>query len=384
MGAFSGSLNRNIIQSAIYNMIISQEVISDNVEVNQTLYHKALQEAGLYGDQKLYYASDALKSSAWGNDAEASNLLALHRPAAPSVQAITINVFRQICLTTDSYLSKQAFATEGAFSSYTAVLLGWMGITKSVHLGALYNVFIGTAETSSNGQSQSVTLTGTNDGQTIAKAIADLIVQLEDYNRINDYGYLRSWKGSSLKFIWNSEFVNKIKKVDLPTIFHASGLVDKLDEDVMAPRYFGTIITNTNKDTYADNTPAAGKPLDKDGNYAYTPGTNHANGIVRSAVECEVTVGGTAYHLFPGDEIPSGTKLATSTAAGTLLFGQIYIEDSKVMCKIVVKLPPVLSAFSVGTSFVNAKSLTTNHYLTFGYNTFEYLKSYPFITIKKA
>ena len=34
------------------------------------------------------------------------------------------------------------------------------------------------------------------------------------------------------------------------------------------------------------------------------------------------------------------------------------------------------------TSFFNAKSLTENHYLTFGHNSLEYLKNYPMITVR--
>jgi hypothetical protein len=41
-----------------------------------------------------------------------------------------------------------------------------------------------------------------------------------------------------------------------------------------------------------------------------------------------------------------------------------------------------MSAFEVGTSFFNARSLTTNHYLTFGHNTLERLVDKPFITVK--
>ena len=62
--------------------------------------------------------------------------------------------------------------------------------------------------------------------------------------------------------------------------------------------------------------------------------------------------------------------------------GEAYKEDDKVICKVLVKLPPYMSAFEVGTSFFNPKSLTENHYLTFGHNTLEYLKNYPFITVK--
>lgn len=374
MGAFSGTLNRNKIQNAIFNMIISQEVYADNIGKHQTLVDKARVDGGLYGDQKLYYATDVLKSSAWGNDAEATNLLALHRPSAPSVQAIVLDQFRQICLTTDNYLSKQAFSTEGAFSSYTGVMVGWMAQTKKIYEGALYNVFIGTTESSANGQTPTaITLTGTNDGQAIAKAIADLLVKLEDYNRINDYGYLRSYAMGDVKLVWNSNFVNKITKLDLPTVFHKDGLVDKLTDDAIAPRYFGRDVANS--DVGND------KVIKANGEVDATKGT------VRSRVEKAFTFEGQAVHLFPGDALVSGMKVdATGATVSNPDFDEdeVYIEDAKIICKVIVKMPPMMSAFSVGTSFFNPKSLTENHYLTWGYNTLEYLKNYPFITIKQA
>lgn len=367
-------------------MIISQEVFADNLGKHQTLVDKARVDGSLYGDRKLYYSVDALKTVEWLKDSEAANLLSLDRPADPKVQAIVLDKFRQIRLTLDNYLTKRAWSTEGAFSAFNSTMLGQLRETKRIYDGTHYNVYIGCNESASaNVHSKSITLSGTNDGQTIAEAVANLLVEMGDYSRdFNDYKYIRSYSSDSIKLIWNSKYVNKIKKVDTPTIFHNQGLVDKLDEDIIPSKYFGVVITSTNKDTYADNTPAAGKPLDKDGDYAYTPGTNHANGVVRAYVECEVTVGGTKYHLFPGEEIPSGTKLGAQAAAGQLAFGQVYIEDAKVIAKVVVKLPPYMSAFEVGTSFFNPRSLTENHYLTFGHNTIEYLKNYPFVTIRQA
>lgn len=124
MAAFNGQLRSNEIFSALYNMIISQEVFADNLGKHQTLVDKARVDGSLYGDTKLYYSTDVLKSAPWGNDAEAANLLALHRPEAPKCQAIHLDQFRQICLTVDNYLSKRAWATEGAFSSFNGVMLG--------------------------------------------------------------------------------------------------------------------------------------------------------------------------------------------------------------------------------------------------------------------
>ena len=345
MAAFNGQLKSNEIFSALYNMIISQEVFADNISQHQTLVDKARVDGGLYGDTKLYYATDALKSAPWGNDAEATNLLALHRPPAPECQEIVLDQFRQICLTVDNYLTKRAWMAEGAFSSFNGVMLGWMKETKRIYDGTLYNVFIGT--TKSAKAAQNITVTAGADAQQIAETLANLIVAMGDYSRdFNDYGFLRSYTEGEIKVIWNSKYVNKIKKIDLPAIFHKEGLLDKFEEEILPARYFGKV---------------------NDAQVA----TSSNTGQYRSVVEKDYG----ATHVFPGDAIPAGVVIAK---------GEGYIVDEKVICKVLVKLPPYMSAFEVGTSFFNPKSLTENHYLTFGYNTLEYLKNYPFITVSEA
>ena len=352
-GAFT--LNPNEIFASLANMIISQEVFADNLGKHQTLVDKARVDGSLYGDKKLYYATDVLESHAWGADAEAGNLLALDRPQDPEVQAITLDVFRQIRLTVDNYLTKQAWSSEGAFSSFNSVMLGWMRETKRVYDGTLYNVFIGTNETALGAQKQTVASKGAAtpeaEAKLIAEKIANILVEMGDYSRdYNDYGFLRSYSEDAIKVIWNSKFVNKIRKVDLPAIFHKEGLVDKFEEEVLPARYFGT--KNTGKVTASQNT----------GNY-------------RSVIETTYTKSSTEYHVFPGDVIPAGVEIAA---------GEGYIVDSDIICKIVVKLPPFMSAFEVGTSFFNPRSLTENHYLTFGHNTLAALKNYPFVTLRAS
>jgi len=347
------TLNPNEIFATLANMIISQEVFADNLGKHQTLVDKARVDGGLYGDKKLYYATDALVTHPWGADLEAPNLLALDRPADPEVQDITLDVFRQIRITVDNYLSKRAWSTEGAFSSFNSVMLGWMRETKRVYDGTLYNVFIGTTETSVGEQDINCDIstavgsaTGMEAAQLeateIARCLADLIVKMGDYSRdYNDYGFLRSYAGESIKVIWNSDFVNKIKKVDLPTIFHKEGLVDKFEQEVLPGRYFGSVNASA-------HTSVAGERAVK-----------------------ELVIG--SAHYFPGDVIATGSSVGA---------GESYTPSSDVICKVLVKLPPMMSAFEVGTSFFNPRSLTENHYLTFGHNSLEYLKNYPFITIK--
>ena len=369
MAAFTGQLRSNEIFSALYNMIISQEVFADNLGEHQTLVDKARVDGSLYGDTKLYYSTDVLKSAPWGADSEAANLLALHRPEAPKCQAIHLDVFRQICLTVDNYLSKRAWSTEGAFSSFNGVMLGWMRETKRVYDGTLYNVFIGTTVSPKATQNREIAVKGLTDpkeeAMVIAQDLADLLVEMGDYSRdFNDNGFLRSYAKEGIKVVWNSKFVDKIRKIDLPTIFHKDGLIDKFEEEIMPARYFGRVLT-------ADDAKASGIIA----NNVVVAGKG-----VRSRIEKDITISETVYHVFPGDLIPAGAKVGGASA--DFAYTDAYVEDADIICKVLVKLPPYMSAFEVGTSFFNPKSLTENHYLTFGHNTIEYLENYPFITVK--
>ena len=247
MPAFTGTLNSNEIFSAISNMIISQEVFADNIANNYgALVDMARVDGSLYGDTKLYYSTDVLKSYPWGVDsatskvnakgiaAEALNLLATDYPESPECQSITLNVFRQIRLTVDDYLSKRAWSTEGAFSSFNSIMLGWIRETKKIYDITTYNSFIGTDVSTVGQQSLTVELGAAAtteaerrvEAQTIATFMANLLTNLKDFSRdYNDYGNLRSYNPDELVFLWNADWVNEITKMDVPTIFHKDGLI---------------------------------------------------------------------------------------------------------------------------------------------------------------
>ena len=360
MATFNGQLRSNEIFAALYNMIISQQVFADNIyDTKASLVDASRVDGSLYGDTKLYYSTDVLKSAPWGNDAEAANLLNLYRPDAPECQAIYIDQFRQICLTVDNYLSKRAWSTESTFSEFNSVMLGWIRDTKRVYDSTLFNSYIGTAETDIGGQEVVINVDAAPTtaseiesynrivAQTIATEMADLMVDLEDVTRdYNDYGNLRSYNSDSLIAVWNSDWVNKITRLDLPTIFHKdSAISDKFGEYTLPGRYFGKV-----------NAAAGTAPAN--------------NATVRSLVEADY--GDT--HVFPGQLVPSGAAYAAN---------QTYTVDNTIAFKIMHKRSvPYMSAFEVGTSFFNPKSLTETHYLTYGHNTLEYLKNYPFITVR--
>lgn len=366
---FAGQLNPNEIYNGLYNMIISQQVFADNIYATKSsLVDAARVDGGLYGDTKLYYGTDILPVHDWGNDAEAANLLALDRAPSPKSQSITLDVFKQIRLTLDNYLSKRAWGTEGAFSEFNSVMLGWVRETKRVYDATTYNTYVGTVETSVGGQSVNINVGAVPAGedvtnveiesynrlmaQKIATEMSDLMVDIEDIGTsFNDWGLTRSFGSESLIAVWNSDFVNKINKLDLPMIFHNQELIDKKGEYTLPARYFGKVNA--------------------------TAGTAPANNATVRALKAGIygqTESAAGVYLKAGDLLPAGTAYAAN---------ETYTVDPTIAFKLIHKRSiPYMSAFEVGTSFFNPRSLTENHYLTFGHNTLDYLKNYPLVTVR--
>lgn len=373
---YNGSLNPNSVYNLIFNMIISQEVFADIKDTKSSLVDEARIDGSKYGDTKLYYDTDVLETYAWGLPAdEASKLLELNLPDSPQCQPITMDVFRQIRLSTEKYRTKQAWIDENAFTQFNSIMLGWIRNTKKVYDSTTYNTAIGTFETNEGKQTILITLpTDANNkeaenrlqAQTIATKVADVLVDLEDVSRdYNDYENLKSFTSDEFRYVWNSAFVNKINKLDLPTIFHKD-FIDKFAEYTLPSRYFGDIVVK-------------GTAVTSDG------------ASYRSLIEQDVTLVeemtfkgktlnvGDTLHLFAGDLIPNKIVLANATA----VLVPSYKENSNIILKIVHKKDfPYMSGFEVATEFVNPRSHTSTNYLTYGHNTLTHLHSKPFITLK--
>jgi hypothetical protein len=282
-----------------------------------------------------------------------------------------------IPLTVDNYLSKRAFSTENAFSQFNSQMLSWMRDTKKVYDATLFNSFVGThqagLEDDGKGAKQNVSInlpvepdeaTEVNIeaynriiAQTIATEMADLMVNLEDVSRdYNDYGNLRSYNSNSLVFVWNSEWVNRIRHLDLPTIFHKDGLIDKFAQHTLPARYFGNV--NATGGTTSSANITIRSLIEKDYN----------------TVEPDQSGYDEAKHIFPGDLLPANTAYEAN---------EVYEEDGTIAFKVYHKDSiPFMTAFETGTEFFNPRSLTQTHYLIWGYNGLESLKNYPFITAK--
>lgn len=333
------TLNANEVVASLYNQIISIQTNAKNIA---GVYGKLLEamrtDGGMFGDTKVFIETDCLKSKAWGNDAEAGNLLEVLRPEAPATQTLVIDTFRQIGVTLDDYMTKRAFADEGSFAQFNSVVRGWVADTKKVYDATTFNVAVGTME--SKKETENITVTEADYpslGQGVAEVLADLIVNLGDVSRdYNDLGFLRSYNEDDIIVVWNAKYVNQIKKIDLPALFHKEGLIAKFEDYVLPARYFGKVGGST--------------------------------GTIRSLIEQEVS----GEDVFAGDEVAKGTA-------------NTYSEDDSIICKVMCKgSVPFMSSFSVGTSFFNPKSLTENQYLTWSHNSLEYLKGKPYITIRKA
>lgn len=377
MANYNGRLNANEIYTALYNMIISQQIF-DISTAEPSLANALRVDGSMYGDTKLYTSMDTGASYDWENDAEAANLLSLNRNKTQQTQKVSIDKFRQTNVTVDNYLTKRAWMTEGSFVDFNGVMISNLSGVKRIYDNGYINSFVGTQISGASAANITVNrpAAGNNDttemvnrltAQSVAKAFADLAVDLGDNNRYyNELTFNRSVPASELAVVWNANVYNSILKIDLPTIFHKDGLEPKASY-ILPGRYFGTVNAttatgNTNTATTADGRTVPGKGV---------------NGAVRSLIEQTIGTGEDAIHYFPGDAIATGVTASAGTS---------YTEDSAdIACKVFpLEAIPFMSGFETGTMFNNPRSLTDTHYLTWGHNTLVRLLEKPFVTITLA
>jgi len=366
---WSGSLNTNEIFTSLYNMIISQQVFSDNISNPfSSLVDRARIDGSLFGDTYLKYSTDSLQTYPFSPDSSNQlNVLATHRPADPHVQAITLDVFRWIPVTIDNYFTKRAFSTESAFADFNSVTLQWLRDTKRIYDATTYNAYVGTVVSAEGSQTQTVDFTGITAVSTtiddeaknrliaenIAQKLSDIFVEMKDVStKYNDLGYHRAYNPADLMVIWNADWVNLIRKVGLPTIFNKDGLLEIKDDNVLPAKYFGTVASST------------------------TSGSTYTSLI-------EQEYGGS--HYWAGESVTVSAnndlkdKVFTPTASAGIASG----NNNSVICKIIHKNSiPYMSGFETETTFINGKNLSENHYLHFGHNTLKYLYNYPLVTVK--
>lgn len=351
MANFTGKLNANENYAALFNMIISHTARSNILKgLNSSLVEMARVDGSEFGDTKLETTTNILPVYDFGGDADGENLLKPERQKEVQTQAFVMDVFKQIRVTTDEYLSKRAWMDEGSFAQFTAMILSLLEETRRTYDNETYNAYIGTVEGAAAIHELSISKAEFPTlGQAMGATIADLLIDLKDtVESYNDYGYTRSYAPEDIIIVWNKKYANEIRKIDLPALFHKEGLVDKFDEKFFEPsRWFGVV-------NGEDVTVATAK--------------------TRSLVYQTITVEGVAKKFRAGQSIPVGTSLVGVKS---------YEEDAtiigKVMCRDSV---PYMSAFRATGSFYNPQNLTRKNILNFGHNTLDYRKDEPMITLK--
>lgn len=384
------TLNQNKITAALFNMIISQQIFDSNVASTE-LADRFRVDGTLFGDTKLYHSFDIGSPEDWLDDAEAPNLLALNRNKSGKTQSITMGVYKMISITTDQYLSKQAFMGEYTFAEYTSFLKGSLRKIKKVYDRSLINIKIGTLSPStSRCDLQIVTPKGatveeTNrlEAQTLASELVIFKADLEDNNRdFNKLNYLRSYSADDFIAVWNVKAHAKITKLDLPTIFHKD-INEKggFKEYDLPAKWFGSPAT-------ADLTLPTSAP------------SSITNRIIESGWYDVVSDDdiiliskptNNAVFLWAGDPVPykgqvyeDYVRKVTVTVTSTSLAKEYYyVNDETIAFMLIHKdALPFMSGFETGTEFWNARSLTSNNYLIFGHNNLEFIEEYPRVKVR--
>lgn len=355
--AFNKTLNTNELYESLANMIINQEVFSNNIgNVNNTLLNAAMEDVGQYGDTVLKYFTDILQTNDWMGIEESANLLDTDLGPEPVCEAFTIDKMKQIRLTTLPFLSKRAFATEGAYSQFNDVMKQSIIDTKNVSMNAEYNAFIGTTgsglhpDTSNTfGKKILAPLSAdVSDALSIAKTVADIITELTEPSRDwNDLGFMRSYKKEDIIIVWNADWVNTLTKQELPIIYH-NEVFDDLTKFVLPGKYFGDVKDSGGVTTGAERALIETTFADTD-----NPDTKK-------------------YHVIAGELIPTNCDYSGN---------DVYTPNDLYICKIFIKLPPVFTSLGEMGSFYNPRSLSTNYYYTYAYSTFKTLLGYPCITV---
>lgn len=384
------TLNQNTINRALFNMIISQRVFDSKVASTE-LADRFRVDGTLYGDTKLYHSFDIGSPETWLNDEEAADLLKLNRNKSGKTQSIQMGIYQMIWITTDQYLSKQAFMKEGSFAEYVGFLKSSLRKIKRVYDRALINSTIGTLEPSTSRcdvlitTPEGATVEETNrlEAQTIASRLMVLKTEMEDNNRdFNALDYLRSYDPSELIAIWNVEKHAKITKLDLPTIFHndvgADGGFKQYD---LPAKWFGAKAVSDYTLPDGKESPSMHKVLISGW---YDVVSNERITLVEKPSD-------NAVYLWAGDDVPYTGQVIKDyvrgknvTVVSTIMPPQYhYITDDSIAFVLVhTSALPYMSGFEVGTEFWNGRSLTSNNYLIFGHNELEFLEEYPRIKVR--
>lgn len=349
---YNYKLNINRIISSMYNLIISQEVVDGGRSGGfADLLDESRVDGFNYGDTKTFISVDTLSTIPFEGD-QTYNILETHRAKDPHIQAMVMNNFRQIPLTTGGdFFDKQAFLAEGSYMRYISAVLTMIRYTKRIYEGTLFNRVIGTHKSTSQVEIEVDASKYPSLVQGLAVTLADLFDELKQPNtEYNDIGFTRAYDISELETLVNNKLVNEMTMVNTPSLFHDETVKSMIDKGKINHRYLGTVKT--------------------------TGGTG--DGTVRACYEMTAIKSGSPdVHLWPGMVIPTGYAYKANEA---------YTPDENILAIVTCKgFAKWMSGFTREAEWINPRNGNHQHYLNFGTNDPDkiILDDAPWIIIKK-
>ena len=381
---WNGQLTANVIYNNTFNAYELVKTISDQLKgLKSSVADQFKEDASPYGTEKVYTDFDILKSYEF--DPNDTNVLVPGQKVLPKQEKITIDKTRQISLYTPTkFLTKTAWMSEGSWSEFNSVVQKDISDTKKVYDYLLGMTAIGTLE---NGGNQNFTITLPKNtattfadkeaynrlaGTKIASEIEDIFIEVCDVGRkYNGYGFMKSFAKEDFVFVYNTNMVNKILHIDLPTLYHTDSTSAPYKGDRIRSAYFGK-----------PNVAAVAKAQVAEGKYRALEENDYAT-----------AAGAAMTHCYPGDIIPAGscrvteytdgTKTAAKTVATQLEIGEAYENDATILGKFIHKdAIKYLVGYQTESEFWNAKNLSTNRYLTWFFANPKAISSYPIITVR--
>lgn len=367
MANFTGTLNTNIWHNTLFNAYLLVRTLSNTLAIDNTYAARFREDADLYHDKFVY--TDYNRLNVRDFDINDTNVLAKEQIGEVKQQEIVVTEAKQIGFTSGPWLKKSAWQNEGSYSEFQSALDATVDETRRMYEMQLMNIYLGSVLESTKGiQAQTITLPVVEgnpeaqnrlQGQAIAEGLANIFDVLRDpATDNNDNGFWHSFKPEDFYVVFNTQYRNKILKIDLPTIFDNMGLKTDFAGDGLLSKYFGKLTAASVK----------------------TTGTNNTS--IRAIDEMDVTdTSSNKHHVKPGQLMPNNVTLSD----GTNISIPTVTNDAKIICKIVHKDGiKFLNAMETSTEFFNSKNLSTNRYTTFAFAKPAYLAAYPLITVREA
>ena len=380
------TLNPNLVTPGFNNQIIGISLLDRFGRNADPLFHKIMEEGTLFGDTKEYRSISPRHSRKYVQySPDAIDFIKVNVNKTGRTQPVVVDQFFISETTLDSLCMKQAWMNDGQYSDYIGLINKTLNDEEYMHDFTTINCLIGASnlfKTSVGKQAPAaLSLTTGKEGQEIAEFLANLTSDMctpsFDYN---DYGDRTLFTMDRLYFIWNSKWVNKIEKINLPVIFHKDGVMDNFAKYVIDAKYWG------DAQKFADisaGTVVVGKPIKKTGSvYTYEPDASETM-VLRCVESCEITCtdGVTVAEFEAGDILmnPVGKVLDVSDYDE-----KFYVENDKYILKVLSGLPPYLASTESTSEAYNPKNHSTNRYLVFGRNTLARILAEACVTIKSA